>query len=134
MGAVVNGLACYGAFIPYGSTFLQFSDYMRPAIRLAALSDLQVIHVFTHDSVFLGEDGPTHQPIEHVASLRLIPNVHVVRPADGPETALAWAHALLRRGGPTLLILTRQDLPALDHAGAPGSVTPSVFFGGGFSR
>jgi len=132
MGAVVNGLACYGAFIPYGSTFLQFSDYMRPAIRLAALSDLQVIHVFTHDSVFLGEDGPTHQPIEHVASLRLIPNTHVVRPADGPETALAWAHALKRRHGPTLLMLTRQDLPALDHAASPEPFTPEVFFKGGY--
>ncbi|HEY3174479.1 MAG TPA: transketolase [Candidatus Polarisedimenticolia bacterium] len=132
MGAVVNGLAYYGAFIPYGSTFLIFSDYMRPAIRLAALSELQVIHVFTHDSVFLGEDGPTHQPIEHLASLRAMPNLHVVRPADGLETALAWAHALKRRHGPTLIVLTRQDLPALDHGASPEPFGPDVFFRGGY--
>ncbi len=115
MGAVVNGLACSGAFIPYGSTFLIFADYMRPSMRLSALSDLQVLYIFTHDSVFLGEDGPTHQPIEHLASLRLIPNMHVVRPADGPETALAYAHAFARRHGPTTIALTRQDTPALPH-------------------
>ena len=132
MGAIVNGLACYGAFIPFGSTFLVFADYMRPSLRLAALSELQVIHVFTHDSVFLGEDGPTHQPIEHLWSLRAIPNTHVVRPADGPETALAWAHALNRRHGPTLLILTRQDLPALDHASSPEPFGPEVFFRGAY--
>ncbi len=132
MGAVINGLAYYGAFIPYGSTFLIFSDYMRPAIRLAALSELQVVYVFTHDSVFLGEDGPTHQPIEQIASLREMPNVHVVRPADGEETALAWAHALGRRHGPTALILTRQDLPALDRAASPERFSPAVFRRGGY--
>ena len=132
MGAVVNGLAYDGSFLPYGSTFLMFSDYMRPTIRLAALSEIQVIHVFTHDSIFLGEDGPTHQPIEHLASLRAIPNVHVVRPADGPETALAWAHALKRRHGPTLLMLTRQEVPALDHAASPEPFTPDVFIRGGY--
>ncbi|HZI93834.1 MAG TPA: transketolase [Patescibacteria group bacterium] len=132
MGAVVNGLAYDGTFIPYGSTFLIFSDYMRPAIRLAALSELQVIHVFTHDSVLLGEDGPTHQPIEHLASLRAMPNLHLVRPADGPETALAWAHALKRRHGPTLLVLTRQDCPALDHTASPEPFTPEVFQRGGY--
>jgi len=132
MGSIVNGLAYYGAFIPNGSSFLIFSDYMRPTIRLAALSELQVIHIFTHDSIFLGEDGPTHQPIEHLTSLRAIPNVHVVRPADGPETALALAHALRRRDGPTLLALTRQDLPALDHAASPEPFTPEVFRRGGY--
>ncbi|MGH9870276.1 MAG: transketolase [Candidatus Polarisedimenticolia bacterium] len=132
MGAICNGLSYYGAFIPCASTFLIFSDYMRPTIRLAALSELQVIYAFTHDSVLLGEDGPTHQPIEHLASLRAIPNVHVVRPADGPETALAWAHALRRRHGPTALILTRQDTAALDHKGSPEPFGPSVFFRGGY--
>jgi len=115
MGAVANGLAYYGAFIPFASTFLIFSDYMRPAMRLAALSELQVIFAFTHDSVFLGEDGPTHQPVEHLASLRAMPNMHVARPADAPETAAAWAHALKRREGPTCIILTRQNLPALER-------------------
>ena len=132
MGAIVNGLAYYGSFIPYGSTFLMFADYMRPAIRLAALSELQVIHVFTHDSVMLGEDGPTHQPIEHLVSLRAIPNLHVVRPADGPETALAWAHALTRRHGPTLIVLTRQELPAIDRSISPEAFTPTVFQRGGY--
>ncbi len=113
MGAIANGLAYHGSFIPFASTFLIFSDYMRPAMRLAALSELQVIYVFTHDSVFLGEDGPTHQPVEHLASLRAMPNMHVVRPADGRETAMAWVHALRRREGPTSIILTRQNLPAL---------------------
>jgi len=115
MGTIVNGLAYYGSFIPFGATFLVFSDYMRPAIRLAALTGLRSIFVFTHDSVFLGEDGPTHQPVEHVPSLRLIPNLHVWRPADGLETAMAWASALGRAGGPTALALTRQKLPPLDR-------------------
>lgn len=113
MGAVMNGFAYSGAFIPYGSTFLVFADYMRPAIRLAALSHLQAIYVFTHDSIFVGEDGPTHEPIEHVASLRIIPNLHVMRPADGWETAVAWGHALTRRHGPTAIVLTRQKLPPI---------------------
>lgn len=113
MGTIVNGLAYYGAFIPYGATFLVFSDYMRPAIRIAALTGLRSIFVFTHDSVFLGEDGPTHQPIEQAPSLRLMPNLHVWRPADGLETAMAWSGALTRMGGPTALLLTRQKLAPL---------------------
>jgi transketolase len=110
MGAMANGFAYYGMFVPFTATFLTFSDYMRPAIRLAALSRLQVVHVFTHDSVFLGEDGPTHQSIEHVSALRLIPHVHVWRPADGVECAAAWAAALERRDGPSELILSRQKV------------------------
>jgi transketolase len=114
MGAVMNGLALSG-FLPFGSTFLIFSDYMRPSIRLAGLMGLQTVYVFTHDSVFLGEDGPTHQPIEQLWALRLIPNVHVVRPADAVECAAAWAHALERRNGPTVLVLSRQNLPVLER-------------------
>jgi transketolase len=110
MGAIANGLAYEGFFLPFAATFLVFSDYMRPAVRLAALSRLQVTYVWTHDSIFLGEDGPTHQPVEHLTALRAIPNLHVVRPADGQETALAWSHALARREGPTALVLTRQKL------------------------
>jgi len=115
MAAVMNGLSLYGCFIPLGSTFLVFSDYCRPSIRLSALMKKQVIYVFTHDSIFVGEDGPTHQPIEHVSALRLIPNLKVIRPADGPETALAWTAALSNSLGPTALILTRQKLPILPH-------------------
>jgi len=110
MGAIANGFAYYGMYIPFTATFLTFSDYMRPSIRLAALSRLQVVHVFTHDSVFLGEDGPTHQSVEHVSALRLIPHVHVWRPADGVECAAAWDAALERRDGPTELILSRQKV------------------------
>jgi len=110
MGAMANGFAYYGMYIPFTATFLTFSDYMRPAIRLAALSRLQVVHVFTHDSVFLGEDGPTHQAVEHVSALRLIPHVHVWRPADGVECAAAWAAALERTDGPSELILSRQKV------------------------
>jgi transketolase len=110
MGAIANGMAYEQLFIPFVGTFLQFADYMRPPIRLAALSKLQSIFVYTHDSIFLGEDGPTHQPIEHLTALRAIPDLHVVRPADGLETALAWAHALERREGPTALVLTRQKI------------------------
>jgi transketolase len=117
MGSVMNGLALHGTTIPYGATFLVFADYMRPAIRLAALSEIQAIFIFTHDSVFLGEDGPTHQPIEHVAALRLIPNLYVVRPFDGVETAAAWTLALERRRGPTAFVLTRQKLAEVDRAG-----------------
>jgi len=113
MGAVMNGMARYGCFIPYGATFLVFSDYCRPAIRLAALMKQQAVYVFTHDSLFLGEDGPTHQPVEQLSSLRLIPNLRVIRPADGPETALAWSAALRRTDGPTALVLTRQKVPAI---------------------
>ena len=110
MGAMANGFAYYGMFIPFTATFLTFSDYMRPSIRLAALSRLQVVHVFTHDSVFLGEDGPTHQSVEHVSALRLIPRVHVWRPADAVECAAAWDSALERSDGPTELILSRQKV------------------------
>ena len=113
MGAILNGLSLYGAWIPFGGTFLVFSDYMRPAIRLAALSKLRAIYVFTHDSVFLGEDGPTHQPIEQLAALRLIPDLEVWRPGDGLETAVAWAEAIRREHAPTALVLTRQKLAPL---------------------
>jgi transketolase len=115
MGAIVNGIAYHGAFRPFGSTFLVFSDYMRGAIRVAALSKLPVVFVFTHDSIFVGEDGPTHEPIEQVASLRLIPNLHVWRPADGVETALAWGMALERRDGPSAIVLCRQKLPPIER-------------------
>lgn len=110
MGSILNGLGLYGAWIPFGGTFLVFSDYMRPAIRLAALSRLRSIYVFTHDSIFLGEDGPTHQPIEHLGALRLIPDLEVWRPADGLETAVAWSEAIRRDQAPTALVLTRQKL------------------------
>jgi transketolase len=116
MVAILNGLARYGCFIPFGATFLVFADYCRPPIRLAALMGLQVVYVFTHDSLFVGEDGPTHQPVEHLASLRLIPNLLVVRPADGLETAMAWVMALQRQEGPTALILSRQKVPPLDRS------------------
>jgi transketolase len=118
MASIANGMALHGTFIPYGASFLVFTDYARPSIRLSALMEQRVIWVFTHDSVFLGEDGPTHQPIEHLSSLRAIPNLLVVRPADGPETAAAWGLALERRRGPTLMALTRQNLPALERAKA----------------
>jgi transketolase len=115
MGAIVNGLAAHGGFIPYGSTFLIFSDYMRPTIRLAALSKLHVIHIFTHDSIAVGEDGPTHQPIEHLASLRAIPNVTVIRPGDANEATVAWKVAIEAKGHPVLLIMTRQNVTTLDR-------------------
>ncbi len=108
MGGVINGIAYYNGFIPFGATFLVFSDYMRGSIRLAALSKLQVIYVFTHDSIFLGEDGPTHQPVEHHAALRTIPNLTVIRPADGLETLGAWIAALKNTNGPAALLLSRQ--------------------------
>jgi transketolase len=116
MGSILNGMALHGGVIPYGGTFLIFSDYMRPAIRLAALSHIHVIYVFTHDSIGLGEDGPTHEPIEHLASLRAMPNLTVIRPADANETAVAWRVALEHRGGPVALALTRQRLPVLDRS------------------
>jgi transketolase len=116
MGAIVNGLAAHGGFIPYGSTFLIFSDYMRPPIRLAALQKLHALHVFTHDSIALGEDGPTHQPIEQLVSLRAIPGLTVIRPADANETTAAWKVALTMKDRPVLLVLTRQDLPTLDRS------------------
>ncbi len=123
MGGILNGLALHGGVRPYAGTFLIFSDYMRPAIRLAALMELPVIFVFTHDSIGLGEDGPTHQPIEQVASLRLIPHLAVFRPADATETVEAWRAALGRRHAPSALVLTRQALPVIDrttHAPAEG--------------
>ncbi len=115
MGAIANGLAAHGGTIPYGSTFLIFSDYMRPAIRLAALSHLHVIHVFTHDSIALGEDGTTHQPVEQLANLRAIPNLTLLRPADANETAVAWQIAIATKGRPVLLVLSRQSVPTLDR-------------------
>ena len=115
MGAVMNGMALHGGVIPYGGTFLVFADYMRPAIRLAALMRQQVIYVFTHDSIGLGEDGPTHQPVEHLASLRCIPNLLVLRPADANEVAEAWRIALMHRTGPSAIVLTRQKLSCVDR-------------------
>lgn len=116
MGAIVNGLAAYNGVIPYCATFLMFSDYMRPAIRISALSKHQSIWVFTHDSIGLGEDGPTHQPIEHLTSLRAIPDLVVIRPGDANEVVEAWRIAIERRDGPTLLALTRQKIPVLDRS------------------
>lgn len=113
MGAAMNGMALHGGFIPYGGTFLIFTDYARPAIRLSALMQQRVIYVMTHDSIGLGEDGPTHQPVEHLASLRAIPNLNVFRPCDATETAECWALALTQKNTPSILSLTRQNLPAL---------------------
>lgn len=115
MAGILNGIALYGGYIPFGATFLVFADYMRPSIRLANLMGIQVIYVLTHDSIFVGEDGPTHQPVEQMASLRLIPGMTVLRPADGPEVAAAWAYALRHQDGPTALILTRQGVPAIER-------------------
>jgi len=115
MGAAVNGLAVHGGIIPYGGTFLVFSDYLRPAIRISALSHYPSIWVFTHDSIGLGEDGPTHQPIEQIASLRAIPNLKVIRPADANEVKIAWEYAIEEKGGPVALILTRQAVPTFDR-------------------
>ena len=115
MGAAVNGLALHGGYIPYGSTFLVFSDYMRPAIRLSALSELGTVWVYTHDSIGLGEDGPTHQPVEHYAALRAIPDLLFIRPCDANETVWAWRVAIENRHRPTVLALTRQNVPTLDR-------------------
>jgi transketolase len=115
MGSIVNGLALAGGFIPFGATFLVFSDYMRPSVRLSALMGLPCVWIYTHDSIFLGEDGPTHQPVEHVSTLRMIPNLAVVRPADGEECAAAWAIAIGRAKAPTALVLTRQKLKTIDR-------------------
>ena len=115
MGGMLSGLCLHGGIRPYGGTFLAFSDYMRSSVRLAALMKQPVVYVYTHDSIFLGEDGPTHQPIEHVPSLRAIPNLHVIRPADANETVGAWALALERTDGPTALVLTRQNLPIYEE-------------------
>ncbi|MFL7869144.1 MAG: transketolase [Anaerolineales bacterium] len=116
MGAALNGMALYGGVVPYGGTFLIFSDYMKPAIRIAAISHVPAIYVFTHDSIGLGEDGPTHQPIEQLAALRAIPNMTVIRPADANEVAEAWKLAIKHRNGPTALILTRQAVPTFDRS------------------
>jgi transketolase len=115
MGSVLNGLAAHGGTLPFGATFLIFSDYMRPPMRLAALMGLHVIYVFTHDSIALGEDGPTHQPVEQLAGLRAVPKLMVIRPADANETAIAWRVALETTDHPVALVLTRQNLPTLDR-------------------
>ncbi len=130
MGAFMNGMAVSDGFIPFGSTFLVFSDYMRPAIRLAALGHLQALYIFTHDSVYLGEDGPTHQPVEHLWALRLIPNLDLVRPCDALECAGAWAHALGRRGGPTAFALSRQRVANLPR---PEGFDPAVMLRGAYT-
>jgi transketolase len=117
MGAAVNGMAAHGGVIPFSATFFCFSDYMKPAIRLGALSHLKAIYVFTHDSIGLGEDGPTHQPVEHLAALRAVPDLTVIRPADPNETAEAWSIAI-QREGPTVLVLSRQAVPHLDRSNA----------------
>ena len=129
MGAAMNGMALHGGIVPVGGTFFVFADYLRPAIRLAALSRAKVVFVFTHDSVGVGEDGPTHQPVEHLASLRAIPDLHVVRPADGNETAEAWRLAI-QHDGPTALVLSRQNLPVL--AGTGSSASPGAFAKGAY--
>jgi transketolase len=120
MGAILNGMALHRGLIPFGATFLIFSDYMRPPMRLAAMNGLPVIYVFTHDSIAMGEDGPTHQPVEQLLGLRSIPGMVVIRPADANETVAAWRIAIGRREGPVTLVLTRQGLPVLDLARYPG--------------
>lgn len=119
MGAMLNGITLHGGWIVYGGTFLVFTDYFKPSMRLAAMMELPVIYVLTHDSIFLGEDGPTHQPVEQLAGLRAIPNMTVIRPADASETAAAWRTALKNRKGPTALVLTRQALPIIDRSKYP---------------
>jgi transketolase len=118
MGAIASGLALHGGVRPFTATFLMFADYMRPAIRLASLMELPVVYVFTHDSIAVGEDGPTHEPVEHAAALRAIPHLTVLRPADANETAAAWRFAMTHEGGPVTLLLTRQNLPILDGPAA----------------
>jgi transketolase len=115
MGSIVNGMAKHGGLIPYGSTFFVFADYVRPSIRLSALMGIGAIWVFTHDSIGVGEDGPTHQPVEHLASLRAIPNLLVIRPCDASETTWAWKLAIENRQRPTALVLSRQNVPTLDR-------------------
>jgi transketolase len=115
MGSALNGMALTKGLLPFGATFLQFADYMRPPIRLAAIMKISPIFVYTHDSIGLGEDGTTHQPVEHLATLRAIPNVTVIRPADANETSFAWKVAIEKKGGPTVLVFTRQGLPILDQ-------------------
>lgn len=129
MGAIVNGISYYGGFVPFGATFLVFMDYMRTPVRIAALGKLQSIFVYTHDSFFVGEDGPTHQPVEHIACARAIPNLTVIRPADANETSEAWLAAIENRNGPTMIALTRQDLPVLgrENKSANGSVSKGAY-------
>ncbi|MHB8578680.1 MAG: transketolase [Ignavibacteriaceae bacterium] len=121
MGAILNGMAIYGGVIPFGATFFIFSDYLRPVIRLASISKIKPIYVFTHDSIGVGEDGPTHEPVEHTASLRAIPKVIVIRPADANESAYAWRYAIEHKGSPVALLLTRQGLPVLDQNKYPSA-------------
>jgi transketolase len=127
MGAALNGMALFGGVIPYGATFLVFADYMRSTLRLAALSHIPAIFIFTHDSVGLGEDGPTHQPVEQLMSLRLIPNLVVIRPADANETAQAWKVAIERRDGPTVLALTRQNVPTLESVAQASNLSQGAY-------
>jgi transketolase len=127
MGAVLNGMTLFGAVIPYGGTFLIFSDYMKPAIRIAAISHIPSIFIFTHDSVGLGEDGPTHQPIEQLAALRAIPNLVTIRPADANEVREAWKLAVARRDGPTALALTRQNVPTFGDVGQVGNLSYGAY-------
>jgi transketolase len=127
MAAAMNGIALHGGFIPYGGTFLTFADYSRPAIRLAALMGIRVIHVMTHDSIGLGEDGPTHQPVEHLASLRAVPNLSVFRPGDAVETAEAWDCALRAETTPSVLCLSRQALPAFRYANDDNRVARGAY-------
>jgi transketolase len=122
MASALNGMALYGGVIPYGATFMVFADYLRPALRLASLSAINPVFIFTHDSIGLGEDGPTHQPVEHLASLRSIPRLAVIRPADANETAVAWRAAIERKDAPTALALTRQGLPILDQVKYPAAI------------
>ena len=130
MGAISNGMSLYGGLIPYAATFLIFSDYMRPAIRLSALSHSRVIWIFTHDSIGLGEDGPTHQPISQLMSLRMIPNLRVFRPADGTEVSVAWQVALQSRTTPSLFALSRQNLPSLTSGGVSEAALKNAHKGG----
>ncbi len=129
MGAILNGLALHGGFLPMGSTFLVFTDYMRPSLRLGAIMKLPVGFIYTHDSLMVGEDGPTHQPVEQITAIRIIPNIHVWRPADGAEVGAAWHATLTRRSGPTAMCLTRQSLPSIDRA---ASTTSQDLASGGY--
>jgi transketolase len=126
MGSAANGMGAHGGVIPFTATFLVFADYMRPPIRLAAMSEVKVIFVFTHDSIAVGEDGPTHQPIEQLVSLRAIPKLVTIRPADANETADAWRVAM-NLSGPCVLVFSRQDLPVLDRSGAWGTVADGAY-------
>ena len=126
MASMMNGIALHGGMIPYGGTFLIFSDYMRPSVRLAALMGVHVVYVYTHDSIGLGEDGPTHQPIEHLSALRAIPNMTLIRPADAAEVVEAWRIALTHTSGPVALALTRQKLAFIDRAALGSDVADAA--------